>query len=287
MKSFLTGLVLLVCLGLISSANAFNIGKVGNIVKDAKDVVDAATISTQDEINIGRSSHPYILSRFGGELKNPKLKQYVTGVGQKLVRVCDRKDLDYHFTVLNTDIFNAFALPGGYVYVTKGFLKSMKDESELAAVLGHEITHITHKHGVKRLQSVVFATTGAKYGIQASGKIPGQAGAITKEVLNQIVPIFMEFALKGYGRKHELDSDKTGIRFSNASGYDPNGAVRMLEHMQKLEGGSRPKGLDALLASHPDTGKRLSTAKSEVAALAKPLGKATNKVQYAGVVKGL
>lgn len=266
------------------------IGKAVEVAKDAKNVVDAMTITDKDEMAIGAQMHPLILQEMGGELTNPNLKRYVNKVGQKVATWSDRKGITYHFTVLNTDMFNAFAIPGGYVYVTKGLLSALQDESELASVIGHEITHVAHKHGIKQLQTAIAAKTGMKYagkaaGDAVAGTTGGVGGALLGDVVEKTMHLFVDFALKGYGRDQELDADKFGIRFANASGYDPNGAVRMFEYLNKLEDSNPPKGLNTLLASHPDTDKRLETAKAEIALLARPHGKAVNKPQFLGMVK--
>lgn len=276
-----------------AQAGAFGVGDVTKIAKDVKEVAGAMAIDDKKEMEIGAATHPQILAQMGGELSNPKLKQYIEKVGQKIVNVCDRKSITYHFTVLNTDEFNAFALPGGYVYVTRGLLSAIKDESELAAVIGHEITHVTHKHGIKQLQTAMVAKKGMSYATEAAvGAVAKETGSATAtwlagEALEKVMGVMVNFALKGYGREQELDADKTGIQFANKASYDPNGAVRMFEYLIKLEGGAKPKGLNALLSSHPDTMKRLEVAKEEVGKLESPLGKVTNKPQFIGMVKGI
>ncbi|MBI4365646.1 MAG: M48 family metalloprotease [Deltaproteobacteria bacterium] len=294
-KQMLTLATACVALGLVGRAEAINLGSVSDVTRVARDVKDVAkslAINDQKEMEIGASTHPQIVAQMGGEVHNPKLQQYVERVGQRLAAKSDRTSIPYHFTVLNTDDFNAFALPGGYVYVTKGLLSAIRDESELAVVLGHEITHVSHKHGIKQLQTALVAKKGMGYATEAAaGAVAREAGGtaawLAGEAMNKVMGVLMNFALQGYGREQELDADKWGIRFANDSGYDPNGAVRMFEHLVKLEGGAKPKGLNALLASHPDSAKRLEVAKAEVATLSPPLGKMTNKPQYIGMVKAL
>lgn len=276
-------------------ARALDLGAVNTVTKiptDIKDVAGSMKIDDQKEIEIGAASHPRIVAEMGGATTNPKWDQYVTRVGQKLAAASDRSAIPYHFTILNTDEFNAFALPGGYVYVTKGLLSTIHDESELAAVLGHEITHVAHRHGIKQIQTTLVAKKGMGYATEATSAAVGkQAGTtaawLTGEAMERVMGVLTNFALKGYGRDQELDADRYGIQYANTAGYDPNGAVHMFEHLVKLEGGARPKGLNALLASHPDSAKRLEVAKEEVAKLPAPMGKLTNKPQYLGMVKGL
>lgn len=292
MKMLMGVLALAIAIGWGWRAQAIDLGTVTKIGQDVKETAEAMAIDDKKEMEIGAATHPQIVAQMGGEVRNPKLQQYVTRVGQKVAALSDRTGIPYHFTVLNTDEFNAFALPGGYVYVTKGLLGAIKDESELAAVIGHEITHVAHRHGIKQVQTALVTKKGLSYATgAAAGAVGRTAGAgaawLTGEAMEKVMGVMMNFALKGYGRDQELDSDRHGIQWANKAGYDPNGAVRMFEYLLKLEGGAKPKGLNALLSSHPETGKRLEIAKEEVAKITPPLGKMTNKPQYLGMVKGL
>jgi len=229
-------------------------------------------------MEIGAQVHPQILAEMGGEYSNKAVHDYVDRIGQKLAAKSTRKGIDYKFTVVNTTMVNAFALPGGYVYVTRGILSVMKDEAELAAVVGHEIGHVEAKHGVERMQKAMLAEKGTKYASQGGGKV---AGALGEKALGELTKMFSKIALSGYGRKDELEADRIGIRLANANGYDPNGAVRLFQTLLKLEGGKSKGGL---YASHPDTKKRIEQAESEVAKLGTK-GKTTNKPQYAAILK--
>ena len=294
MKKTLVVALTLTAMGVWSMQGvALDIGTVTRAAKDIKDVAGAMDIDDKKEMEIGAAAHPGVVAQMGGEVRNPKLQQYINRVGQKLVSVSDRKSIPYHFTVLNTEEFNAFALPGGYVYVTKGLLSAIRDESELAAVLGHEITHVSHRHGIKQLQTALVTKKGLSYATNAVGGAvaretgSGAATWLAGEAMEKVMGVMMNFALKGYGREQELDADKTGIQFANNAAYDPNGAVRMFEYLLKLEGGAKPKGMHALLSSHPDTARRLEVAKAEVGQLPQPWGKMTNKPQFIGMVKGI
>jgi predicted Zn-dependent protease len=100
-------------------------------------------LGTAEEIRIGRESHPKIVKEFGGQYGSPELRKYVASIGLLLARTVERQDLDYTFTVLNSDIVNAFATPGGYIYVTRGLMALADSEAELAGVLAHELGHLT------------------------------------------------------------------------------------------------------------------------------------------------
>lgn len=260
------------------NASALNLGTIGGAVKDTVDVVQSMTINTKKEMEIGASVHPQLLSEMGGAYGNKAVQDYVNRIGQKLAAKSTRSGINYHFTVVNDSMVNAFALPGGYVYVTRGILGVMKDEAELAAVLGHEIGHVEAKHGVERIQKMVLAEKGTKYASQAGG---AAGGAIGQQLAGEIAKQFAKIAITGYGRKQELEADRIGIRIANSASYDPEGAVRLFQTLLKLEGGKSGGGL---YASHPDTKKRIEQAEGEVAKISAK-GKTTNRPQYAAIAK--
>lgn len=276
----------------LPSAGAIGIGKIKGTAKnvkdgaqDAKDLADAS-LSTEEEIAYGKGMHPYILAEMGGAYKNRALQGYVDSVGQKLAAGAKRKDLKFNFTVVNNPMVNAFAMPGGYIYVTTGILKTMKDEAELAAVLGHEIGHVDARHSVKRLQSMVMAEKGSKYANKAVGKVAKKGmgkvgGALTKQAFKKLSGEFAQIALMGYGRNQELESDRIGIQLANDNRYDPEGAVRLFETLLSLEGGSASHG-NSLFSSHPETKKRIKKAQKEIKKL-KNKGSETNQAKYLAI----
>ena len=110
-----------------------------------------AFVSAADEQRIGRDEHPKVLEQFGGEYANPRVKAYVQRIGERLAQRSELAGRPFVFTVLNSDVSNAFALPGGYIYITRGLMSLMGSEAELASVLGHEIGHVTARHTAERL----------------------------------------------------------------------------------------------------------------------------------------
>lgn len=259
------------------SAHAFDIRGAIDKAKDVKEVAEAFSINDKKEVELGNEMHPYVLQEMGGAYSNKAANQYVNNVGQKLVKTTSRKNIPYTFTVVNADYANAFAIPGGHVYVTRGLLRMMKDESELSAVLGHEIGHVTEKHGIKRLQEEVITQKGAKY----SGKLGGA-------IAQKLASTFAKLASSGYGRGQELEADRVGVHYSNDAGYDPEGAVRLFKHLKELEksGSKSSNPLGKFFASHPDTDKRIKQAEKEISGLNKK-GKATNAAQYKAALKNI
>ncbi len=112
-------------------------------------------ISEGEEINIGSNYAPQIVFEFGGAYKDDRLNDYMNDVGNSLARVSHRPTLDYHFKVVNSSIINAFALPGGYIYITRGMLDVLRNEAELAGILGHEIAHVCARHGASQMSKAM------------------------------------------------------------------------------------------------------------------------------------
>ena len=134
-------------------------------------------LSQSQEIRMGRENHPKIIKEFGGEYGTPDLKRYVNGIGQLLAKTAERRDLKFTFTVLDSDIINAFATPGGYVYITRGLMALADNEAQLAGVLAHEIGHITALHHARRygqsiLANIGLAAVGILQKMQGHGLLP-------------------------------------------------------------------------------------------------------------------
>ena len=137
---------LLIALGLVAIVFVPGCATVENPVTGKK---EHTVMDEKSEMAEGAKAHPQILAEFG-EYKNPAVQAYVNEVGQRLAKASHRPELDWHFTVLDTPDVNAFALPGGYVYVTRGIMAYMDSEADLAGVIGHEIGHVTARHGSQR-----------------------------------------------------------------------------------------------------------------------------------------
>ncbi|NQW08335.1 MAG: M48 family metalloprotease [Alphaproteobacteria bacterium] len=223
-----------------------------------------AFMSPEDELRVGREQHPKILEEFGGAYDDPRLAAYVTRIGNKLGAISHRPDLNYTFTILDSPIVNAFALPGGYVYVSRGLLALADNEAELAGVIGHEIGHVTARHSAERYSRSVLVGLGA--GVISA--VIGDAGAT--DLLNLGAGLYV----RGYSRSQELDADQLGLRYMMAGDYDPNAIASFLERLRAratldaaLNGtGGNPDGYD-LLATHPRTIDRVRQAQAAVGGL--------------------
>ena len=226
---------------------------------------DLVFMSESQEIALGNQASQQISQQYR-PYQDPALQSYVNEVGQKLARNSHRSHLNYHFTVVDSTQINAFALPGGHIYITRGLLAYLNSEAQLAAVLGHEIGHVTARHSVRQQSS----HQAAGIGIGLLGVFfPG----MNNPAVSQAVNVAGAALLSGYGREHELESDRLGAEYLANIGYDPSAmleVVRVLKNQeifdQKLAAleGRQPRRYHGLFATHPDNDTRLKEAISYV-----------------------
>lgn len=230
---------------------------------------DFVLMSEQDEIRLGRDAHAQIVRRFGDAYEDPELQAYVQRVGALLAVNSHRGELVYRFTVLDSPEVNAFALPGGYVYITRGLLAYLNSEAEMAAVLGHEIGHVTARHSVRQISGTRAAQIGYSIGSLLVPELRNQVGQGLFNVLGGAIT-------SGYGREHELEADRLGAEYLARSGYDPHAMLKVLavlkdqelyERQLAEEEGRQPRIYHGVFASHPSSDKRLQ----EVVAFAEPV----------------
>lgn len=219
---------------------------------------DFVTLSENSEIAVGRTNHPKIIAQYG-RYKDEELQTYVQSVGDKLAEVSHRENLIYRFTVLDSPVINAFALPGGYIYITRGLMSYLNSEAELAAVLGHEIGHVTARHGVRQQSAAQAANLGYTIGALL---FPELRAAGAQNLFN----LFGGALLSGYGREHELESDGLGAEYLARSGYDPSAMIEVIRVLKDQEvfaaeqakkQGREVQGYHGVFASHPDNDTRL------------------------------
>jgi len=214
-------------------------------------------LSPEDEVALGREQHPEIVGEFGGEYDDPELRAYVTSLGRLLARTSELPDLEWHFTILDSPIVNAFALPGGYVYVTRGLLALADSEAELAGVLAHEIGHVTARHSAERYGQSVLGSAAA-LGV---GVLLGSAAAA------EATSSAAQLAVLSYSRDQEFEADTLGVRYLARTGHDPDAMAtflrRLLGHSRyEAELAGRPEAADAfdITQTHPRTADRVERA---------------------------
>jgi beta-barrel assembly-enhancing protease len=209
-----------------------------------------------EEVRFGREVAARIIARYG-LYDNPKIMKYVNLVGQSLARNTNRPELDFHFAVLKGDEINAFAAPGGYIFVTQGALRQMRDEAELAGVLAHELGHVTERHAVKELH-IHGVDDSAVSGL---AKVIGGSTDTARVAFAQAVDKAMDLLFKdGYKREDETQADKDAVLFCAMAGYDPSGLVRYFTRINEIKG----KQTEVIDKTHPPFRDRIDWLKAAI-----------------------
>ncbi|MEO7727918.1 MAG: M48 family metalloprotease, partial [Burkholderiales bacterium] len=226
-----------------------------NPVSGGKDFV---LMSEQQEIQLGAKMHKEVLQEYPA-LDNPELQAYVNEVGQRLARQSHRPQLQWRFTVLDSPEVNAFAVPGGYVYITRGILAYLNSEAELAGVLAHEIGHVAARHGVRQQSTATVAGLGAALGSILVPGLSNQGGATLLQGMAQAITA-------GYGRENELQSDRLGAQYLAQTGYAPQVMIDLVGVLKNQElfdaelakkEGREPRRYHGTFATHPSNDERL------------------------------
>jgi len=225
--------------------------------------VDAQAQLSERERRQGASAHEQIVAQYGGVYDHPEIGPYVARVTTRLAGASSMPNEQFRVTVLNSPIVNAFALPGGYVYVTRGLVALANSEAELASVIGHEIAHVTQRHGQGRQNQAIGATIlGAVLGI-----------AVGSDLVNQIFSIGASGYLADYSRDQENEADRVGLEMLTRSGYDPFAAPAFLSSLgaqsalhAELQGARYDPNRVDWLASHPATGQRVRDTREQAQA---------------------
>lgn len=241
------------------------------------------TVTTDDitaEIAFGREVGARILGRYK-LYDNPAVMKYVNLVGRSLAQNTNRPELEFHFAVLETDEINAYAAPGGYVFITKGALALVKDESELAGILAHEIGHIAGKHVVKEL-NIKGTDDSAVSGL---ARLVGGSSESARLAFSQAVDKALDMLFKdGYKREDETGADKGAAVLAALSGYDPSGLARYLERIKAVKG----RQTTVLDKTHPSYEARIALLKDTIAQEGiDPAGFKTYKERFAESIKGM
>jgi len=217
--------------------------------------VTVDTVTRNDRLaGIAREQHPRILAAYGGEYSDPKLERMVAKVVGQLTVTSGNPNQTYRVTILNSPSVNAFALPGGYLYVTRGLLALANDTSELAAVISHEMAHVTANHGIQRQQKEAEEVLAAQVVNDVLGGSQIARAALVRGKLR----------LAQFSRNQELEADAIGIKAAGEAGFDPYASPRFLQSMSSFSeyrsvNGDTDTSLD-FLASHPNAPQRIELA---------------------------
>ncbi|MFQ5892778.1 MAG: M48 family metalloprotease, partial [Nitrospinota bacterium] len=218
----------------------------GCVTNPATQQQEFTLVTEAQEIELGRQAHKEITKQFG-VYQNPALEEFVAGVGTRIAAISHRKHLPYRFTVLDSPIVNAFAVPGGGIYVTRGLLANLDSEAELAAVLAHETGHVTARHGAQA------ATRALSYRVISDLLIPLDQRLAGLKPISDVTAglIFLR-----YGREAEYQADQLGVEYAYEASYDPRWLGAFLRSLaaQDRGRGAPPE----FLSTHPSTPKRIA-----------------------------
>lgn len=250
-----TALLGLVALGLTSCASTEN---------PVSGQREFTTINRAQEQKIGDEQHPKIMERFGGGYKDPRMAQYINDLGQQLAANSHLAGQQrFTFTLLDSPDVNAFATPGGYVYITRGIMALAQSEAELAGVIGHEIGHVTARHSAQRNTRQQLAGIGALAATIGAAAL-GAPGSTVQQI-GKLGGVAAKGSVASFSRAQELEADNLGIEYMTKAGYDPLALSSILASMRDQEAlHSRMKGRDydpntvGFFSTHPATGQRVA-----------------------------
>ncbi len=200
-------------------------------------------IPEEQDVEIGKAYAPEIEKALGGRIKDQVLQDYIDGIGQKICRISHKPSWEYHYVALNHDMVNAFALPGGYIFITKGMLRKLKSEAQLAAILAHETVHVVARDTSNAMSNQIGMTL---LMVAAVSQEPTNASMAAAGITQQIIAL-------QYSRKDERQADLGGLGYMVAAGYNPFGMVetmQMLEDLQSFE-------IVEFFSSHPSPENRV------------------------------
>lgn len=210
-------------------------------------------IDTESEVALGQDMDSQIGSKLK-ILKDPQKQYRLDCIGYKVASFSDRRDLVYHFSVVRDKEFNAFAIPGGFVYVNSGLIDAATDD-ELACVLGHEIGHIAARHSVKKLQAALGYQIIMNIALGLSGK----------QLMADAMDIVFDLVSLGYSRKDELLADRLAVKYARNAGFNPYGMITFFEKLKKESESKGPNFNFVFLSSHPPLDERIKNVKNEIA----------------------
>lgn len=205
-------------------------------------------MSTEQEIQMGKEADPQIIAQFG-LYQDQAMQDFITTKGKQMAAISHRPNIDWFFRVLDSEVMNAFAVPGGYVYFTRGILAHFNSEADFAGVLGHEIGHVTHRHGVAQQRNAILGQIGILAGVILVPQLGQFANAASTG---------LQLLMLKYSRDAEREADELGVEYSSKINYDAQEMAKFFSTIERKSAGASQE-LPEFLSTHPNPGDRLNT----------------------------
>lgn len=241
---------------------------------------EVSFMSESQEIALGKQSDPSIIAQFG-LYPDEVLQNFIRTKGQEMVKVSHRPTLKFEFRLLDSDVLNAFAVPGGYVYFTRGIMAHFNNEAQFAGVLGHEIGHVTARHSAQQYTKQMIGQVALVGGMIFSEKLRGMAD----QAMQGMQLMFLKFS-----RDDETESDKLGVEYSSAIGYDAKEMADFFNTLARVSSKGSSQRLPEFLSTHPDPGNRYENVKKLATDWQKQKGVSNLKInrnEYLKMIDGL
>ena len=271
-RGFVLGLGATGVLAATPAAAQFNLG---NIVSGAAQLVSAYSIKEEDEIKIGQSYYPELITKSGGAYPDRNAQDALKKFAQPFLGAGDRGNLPWEVTLINSKQVNAWALPGGKIGINSELVRYADDPAELGSVIAHEVGHVDLSHSAKQMKTQAFVTTIGGVGKEAVlAWLGGAAGGLGAEVLNAIEGPVYTMVLTGYSRAHEFEADNHILGIFQKTGMDPQKADDFFQVLQKLYPDNSSE-TTSLFSTHPGTQARIDKLIAAAQPMAKPGKSAT------------
>jgi len=215
-------------------------------------------VPLSQELEIGRQYAPEVEKQLGGKIENNSLQNYVSSVGQSVARISHLPNMQFSYVAVNDEMVNAMALPGGYIFITKGMLQKLNSEAQLAGILAHETAHVTARHSAQAMTTQI----GMELALSVASKKTSAGAARMANIGSQLI------GLK-YSRSHENQADKIGMDYLVRAGYSP---YAMIETMEILEKESKSRPIE-FFSTHPNPENRKNMLRAQIADNRYPTGK--------------
>ncbi len=231
--------------------------KENKILQGATSILSSTgEINYKSELTIGESLALEGFGRYGMPVEDPSLQKYVNLVGMAVARNSIRPDIPYYFVVVNSPLQNAFACPGGIIFVSSGLLNTVQTEAQLAGVLAHEVAHVAHKHALKSIQRARFFQG---VGTITAATMEGEKGKQFENMIGGLENVLFD---KGLDKNMEFEADQSALETTYRTGYDPDGLLQVLKELKQIEATSTKKG--SWFSTHPPLSERISKCQAQL-----------------------